>query len=125
STCALPIYVHGLANRILRRNGKMVLFSQEPYTTQLINGVNSNVPFSYRAIWEKDTFANALGVNKSMVGMYEDVLIFSKFVEDKTGHVLQEYFYEEFKKTGLSVREVCNALCTNHARHFLTRSKQV
>src|SRR5699024_5064035 len=119
-----PEDIHGLANRILRKNGRMILFSQEPYTTQLINGANSNVPFSYRAIWEKDTFANALGVNKSMVGMYEDVLIFSKFVEDKTGHVLQEYFYEEFKKTGLSVREVCNALGTTNASHFFTKGKQ-
>lgn len=32
-----PKQVYEIANRILRKNGKMVLFSQEPYTTQLIN----------------------------------------------------------------------------------------
>lgn len=73
-----PAKIYEIANRILRKNGKMVLFSQEPYTTRLINGTIPNVPFSYRAIWEKDNFANALGVNKAMASFYEDVLIFSK-----------------------------------------------
>jgi hypothetical protein len=45
----------------------MILFSQEPYTTELINNAIPNLPFSYRAVWEKDNFANALGVNKAMV----------------------------------------------------------
>ena len=31
-----PKKVFEIANRILRKNGKMVLFSQEPYTTKLI-----------------------------------------------------------------------------------------
>src|SRR5699024_5815282 len=46
-------------NRILRKNGKAVLFSQEPYTSQLINDAIPNVPFSYRMIWEKDIYGNA------------------------------------------------------------------
>src|SRR5690554_1181170 len=61
-----PTDVYAVANRILRKNGKMVLFSQEPYTTQLITKAIANIPFSYRAIWEKDNFANALLVNKAM-----------------------------------------------------------
>ena len=31
-----PNDIYNLANRILRKNGKMVLFSQEPYTNRLI-----------------------------------------------------------------------------------------
>ena len=54
-----PKQVYEIANRILRKNGKMILFSQEPYTTQLINESIPNVPFNYRAIWEKDNFAVA------------------------------------------------------------------
>ena len=100
-----PEDVHGLANRILRKNGKMVLFSQEPYTTQLINGTKSNVPFSYRAIWEKDTFANALGVNKSMVGMYEDILIFSKTHDTEDLHPLRNYLKECKEKSGMTNKQ--------------------
>src|SRR5699024_2873971 len=73
-----PTNIYEIANRVLRKNGKMVLFSQEPYTTQLITKVIPNVPFSYRMIWEKNDFANALLVNKAPAGFYEDVLVFSK-----------------------------------------------
>jgi len=101
-----PEKIHEISNRILRKNGKMVLFSQEPYTTQLITNSNPNVPFSYRAIWEKDNFANALGVNKAMVGYYEDILVFSKTEDTEKTHPLREYFYSEYEKTGLSYKEI-------------------
>jgi site-specific DNA-methyltransferase (adenine-specific) len=45
-----PEKVYEIANRILRKNGKMILFSQEPYTTKLITEAISNVSFNYRAI---------------------------------------------------------------------------
>ena len=73
-----PKKVYEVANRILRKNGKMVLFCQEPFTTQLINEAMPNIPFSYRAIWEKNDFANCLFAKKAMVNYYEDILVFSK-----------------------------------------------
>ena len=73
-----PEDLFGVANRILRRNGKLVLFSQEPYTSRLITEAHPNIPFSYRMIWEKNDFANALLVNKAPVSYYEDILVFSK-----------------------------------------------
>lgn len=86
-----PKEVYAIANRILRKNGKMVLFSQEPYTTRLITGAIPNVPFSYRAIWEKDSFGNALLSNKALVGYYEDILIFSKSHDADSMHPLRVY----------------------------------
>lgn len=83
--------IHKIANRILRKNGKLVLFSQEPYTTNLINNALPNLPFNYRAIWEKDNFANALLVNKAMVGFYEDILVFSKRHETETNHPIRQW----------------------------------
>jgi len=70
--------VYKVANRILRKNGKMVLFCQEPFTTELINKAIPNIPFSYRMIWEKDHYANALIAKKAPVNYYADVLVFSK-----------------------------------------------
>ena len=96
-----PKKVYEIANRILRKNGKMVLFSQEPYTTQLINEAIPNLPFNYRAIWEKDNFAVALGANKNMVSFYEDILIFSKMnpKHDNTGeNPVREYLVNEKRK---------------------------
>ena len=86
-----PKKVFEIANRILRKNGKMVLFSQEPYTTKLITEAIPNIPFNYRATWEKDNFAIALGAKANMVSFTEDVLIFSKTHNTYEEHNLLEY----------------------------------
>jgi DNA modification methylase len=119
-----PKKVYEIANRILRKNGKMILFSQEPYTTKLINESISNISFNYRATWEKDNFAVALGVNVNMVSFTEDVLVFTKTIEDKSEHPLQDYFYDQFKKSKITVKEYCSKLQTKHASHFFTKGMQ-
>ena len=95
-----------IANRILRKNGKMLLFCQEPFTTELINKAIPNIPLSYRAIWEKNDFANCLFAKKAMVNFYEDILVFSKNEDTEKAHPLREYFYTEYEKTGLTYKEI-------------------
>jgi len=95
-----PKNIYEIANRILRKNGKMILFSQEPYTSRMITQAIPNVPFSYRAVWEKNDFANGLGVNKAMVSFYEDILIFSKNHEFEGLHPLRPYFKQVFEYIG-------------------------
>jgi site-specific DNA-methyltransferase (adenine-specific) len=115
-----PKRVYEIANRILRKNGKMVLFSQEPYTTQLINEAISNVPFSYRAIWEKDNFAVALGANKNMVSYFEDIMIFSKNHQkhDFEGmHPLRPYFKIVMDFIGLNLKQINTKLGHRRAEH--------
>lgn len=94
-----PRKVYEIANRILRKNGKMVLFSQEPYTTQLITEAIPNIPFSYRAIWEKDNFAVALGANKNMVSYFEDILVFSKNECYEAKHPLRTVMIKYVERT--------------------------
>ena len=94
-----PKNIFNIANRILRRNGKLVLFSQEPYSTELRTNAINNIEFSYRAIWEKDNFANALCCNKNMVSYTEDILIFSKKYDTKKNPI-QIYLLDEFRKCG-------------------------
>ena len=81
-----------LANRILRKNGKMILTSQQPFTTELINKALPNLPFNYSMIWEKDHFANALTAKKAPLNYYEDVLVFSKMHDFEGLHPLRPYF---------------------------------
>jgi site-specific DNA-methyltransferase (adenine-specific) len=95
-----PKKVYEIANRILRKNGKMILFSQEPYTTKLITEAIPNIPFNYRAIWEKDNFAVALGANKNMVGFYEDILVFSKIECYEAKHPLRNVMLKYVEKYG-------------------------
>ncbi len=98
--------IYKIANRILRKNGKMLLFCQEPFTTELINKAIPNIPLNYRAIWEKNDFANCLFAKKAMVNFYEDILVFSKTEDTEKSHPLREYFYTEYEKTGLTYKEI-------------------
>ena len=51
--------------RILRENGIIVLFSQEPYTSKLRTYKINNIEFLYPLIWKKNHFANCLFSKKS------------------------------------------------------------
>lgn len=120
-----PKRIYEIANRILRKSGKMILFSQEPYTTRLINEVNANVPFSYRMIWEKDHFANSLIAKKAPVSYYEDVLIFSKNHDTEAIHPLRLYFKSVMEFIGLNLKQINNSLGHRRAEHtFYINSTQ-
>ena len=67
-----------LCYKILRKNGTLVLFSQDPYTTELIINSPPSICFTYRMIWVKDHFANGLLAKKAPVNYFEDILVFRK-----------------------------------------------
>jgi site-specific DNA-methyltransferase (adenine-specific) len=123
-----PKKVYEIANRILRKNGKMILFSQEPYTTKLITEVIPNIPFSYRATWEKDNFANALGTKVNMVSFTEDVLIFSKSMRnEKVEHPVKEYIKQKLEENNLTHNsiEILQCLVNNGITKNLKTAKGV
>ena len=91
--------------RVLRPNGKCVLFSQEPYTSKLITNAIPSLPFSYRAVWLKNTFGNCLGANKNMMGLFEDICIYSKLNLD-------------FKKEN-PLRTIMKKYITKYGKDFL------
>lgn len=118
-------------NRVLRKNGKCILFSQEPFTSDLIKSAIPNVPFSYRNIWLKDSFANALGCNKAPVNYYEDICVFSK-KEDFTRHPNKDYtnkirafinktnkdIFKDFKDNGFKKYAVLDTFNSDEARRY-------
>tara|TARA_R110002050_G_C8820085_1_gene504337 strand:+ start:136 stop:1050 length:915 start_codon:yes stop_codon:yes gene_type:complete len=112
-----PKKVYEIASRILRKNGKMVLFSQEPYTTKLITEAIPNIPFGYRATWEKDNFAVALGAKVNMVSFTEDVLIFSKKYDLELVHPLRPYFKVVMDYIGLNLKQINTKLGHRRAEH--------
>jgi len=119
-----PKKVYEIANRILRKNGKLVLFCQEPFTTQLINEAIPNVPFNYRAIWEKNNFANCLSAKKAMVNYYEDILIFSKTHDLERSHPLIDYFMAELEKTKMKQSDINRLLGNKMGGHYFTNGFQ-
>ena len=120
-----PKKIYEIANRILRKNGKMVLFSQEPYTGRLTNEAIPNVPFNYRMIWAKDHFANSLIAKKAPVSFYEDILLFSKKHDMEGLHPLREYFKMVMDYIGLNLKQINSKLGHRRAEHtFYINSTQ-
>ncbi len=120
-----PKKVYEIANRILRKNGKMVLFSQEPYTSKMINEVIANIPLNYRMIWEKDHFANSLIAKKAPVSYFEDILIFSKNYDFEGLHPLRLYFKSVMDFIGLNLKQINTKLGHRRAEHtFYVTPKQ-
>ena len=97
--------IYKVANRILRKNGTIVLFAQQPFTNELINKATPNIPFCYSMIWEKDHFANALTTKKAPLNYYEDVLVFSKILDTQDLHPLRSYLKECKQKSGMTNKQ--------------------
>jgi len=122
-----PEKIYEIANRILRNNGKMILFSQEPYTIKLINKALPNIPFCYKAIWLKDHFANALNAKNAMLNYYEDILVFSKThpKHDFEGiHPLRNYALKVREFTNYSRQGFFKLLGHGGNQHFLESNKK-
>ena len=95
-----PKQVYEIANRILRANGALCLFSQGPYTQKLITETHGNLPYSYRYTWLKDNFANPLGCKKAPVNYTEDVCVFFKKHACKNTNPLGEIVELAQKESG-------------------------
>ena len=104
-------------NRVLRKNGKCILFSQEPFTSNLIKSVIPNVPFSYRCVWIKDHFANSLIAKKAPVSYFEDICVFSKLHDTDELHPLRGYAKEIYDFIGLNKKQIIEKV-GQRADHF-------
>ena len=119
------IYI--LANRILRKNGKMVLFCQEPFTTELMSKALPSIPFNQRLIWEKDSSGNMLFAKKACVNFYEDVLVFSKINpihDSKFIHPLRPYFERVFEFIGTTKKNIIKTIGQRCDHVFRFKSSQ-
>jgi site-specific DNA-methyltransferase (adenine-specific) len=106
-----------IANRILRKNGKMILTAQDPFSTELKNKAIPNLPYNYSCIWEKSNFANCLLINKACANFYEDILIFSKNHETEAIHPLRPYFKIVMDFIGLNIKQLNTKLGHRRAEH--------
>ena len=119
--------VYNIANRILRKNGKMVLFCQQPFTNELITKAIPNIPFSYSMIWEKDNYGHALLAKKAPLNYYEDVLVFSKNHQkhDFEGmHPLRPYFKKVFEFIGGTKKSIIEKIGQKADHTFRFNSTQ-
>ena len=113
-----------VANRVLRKNGKMILTAQQPFTNELINKALPNLPFNYSMIWEKDHFANALTAKKAPLNYYEDILVFSKNYDFEGLHPLRDYFKNLLNFIGLKKKYIIEKIGQRADHCFRVNSSQ-
>ena len=100
-----PETIFAIAERILRKKGRLILFSQEPYTSELIQSATTGISFSYRCVWKKNDFANPLIVNTAPVKMFEDIIVFKK-VYSNFNNPLRDYFSDVLNYIGETKSDV-------------------
>ena len=122
-----PVKIFEQISRVLRQNGKAILFSQEPYTSRLITSAIPSLPFAYRAMWYKNVHANALLAKSAMVSRYEDICIFSKPCpkHDFCGeNPLREYFAKVYEFIGKTKKEIMQIVGQKADHCFRLNSSQ-
>lgn len=106
-------------SRLLRMNGCLVMFSQEPYTSKLITNAHGNIPFSYRMVWLKDHFANALVAKVAPVSYYEDIVVFFKTYDTTAQHPLRDYTKKLFDFIGKNKKQLFLEMGHQGVCHFM------
>ena len=117
-TAIEPVKIFEQISRVLRQNGKAILFSQEPYTSRLVTSAIPSLPFAYRAVWYKNVHANALLAKSAMVSRYEDICIFTKPHDAECTNELRVYFKKVLEFIGAkSCKEINQKLGHRRAEH--------
>lgn len=114
--------------RVLRPNGKCILFSQEPFTSELITKQTVDLPFSYPMYWLKNCSGNVLGAKKNCLQYIEVMLLFKKKVYGDELYAesdVRDYLKAEYEKTGLTMVQINKLLgCSSMASHYFGDGRQ-
>ena len=116
--------LYALYDRILRENGTVILFSQEPYTSELRRYKHQNIEFAYPLIWEKNHFANPLKANKSPVSYLEDLSVFYKKYDFQSLNPLRQYSKGLMNWIGLKKKQIIEIIGQKADHFFRVNSSQ-
>ena len=111
--------------RILRPQGTLILFSQEPYTNQLRSLNYPNLAFVYPLYWLKNHFANPLTSKKAPVNYVEDLSVWRKQYDTNLVNPLRKYaqaILNYTHKTSKDIERDFNSGCMEH--FFRIKSKE-
>lgn len=113
--------------RVLRNNGALVLFSQEPYTSHIRTHRVKNLNFCYPMIYEKTTTGNPLKAKIAPLSFFEDVSVWRKRVDvTDEAHPLRDYARRLVEWIGKDYKQVAKDFEAKgiekptRAQHFLS-----
>ena len=118
------IQMFNLCERLLKQCGTLILFSQEPYTFELIAPYNrhTNLHFCNKYIYLKSHHANALYAKKAPLNYYEEILIFRRkydiYIYIYNDEALRDYAKIVFMHIAKTLPEINKELGHRKAEHF-------
>lgn len=115
-----PKTLFAACERVLRFNGKLILFSQEPYTSQLITQAPKCLRFNYRLIWRKDHFGNPMTAKNAPVSYYEDILVLTKKEDIEHLKPLRDYARKIKAFANVNQTRLQKVRKDNRLNHFMT-----
>ena len=107
--------IMNVCSRILRQNGTLLLFCQEPFTTHLRTKSIPNILFKQKLIWEKDSCGNMQMAKSACVSFYEDILMFRRRDNPNDNNEARNYFREQRELVKNIPYKKINELCFNSA----------
>ena len=113
--------------RVLRRGGVAVLFSQEPYTSHLRTFNGKNIDFLYPMYWKKDSAGNQLIAKNAPMSYIEDINVFAKanpLHDYDLAHPLRPYFAKVMEYIGKPRKQVIETIGQNADHTFRCNSSQ-
>ena len=113
--------------RVLRRGGAIILFSQEPYTSHLRTFRAKNIDFCYPMMWKKDSAGNIMLAKNAPLSYFEDINVFAKanpLHDYDLAHPLRPYFAKVMEFIGKPRKQVIETIGQNADHTFRCNSSQ-
>ena len=110
--------------RVLRRNGTIILFSQEPYTSHLRTFNPMNIEFLYPMYWLKNHCGNIMLAQKAPLIYIEDINVYRKKVTLVGDNPLRKYFAKIIPFLGVPKTDVVKKLGTRAQHCFNVSGNQ-
>ena len=113
--------------RVLRRGGAIILFSQEPYTSHLRTFKAKNIDFCYPMMWKKDSAGNIMLAKNAPLSYFEDINVFAKanpLHDYDLAHPLRPYFAKVMEYIGKPRKQVIETIGQNADHTFRCNSSQ-
>lgn len=114
-----PQHIFDNMSKLIRLNGRIILFSLEPFTSDLITYKSNNIKFCQKAVFIKSIHANPLSCKKSLLKYHEDILIFQKIYDRADNNELRRYFKQIIDYTRVSANTIIKSLGNRMAVHCL------
>ena len=108
-----------IASRILKKNAKMLLFSQQPFTTKLLEKQHNGIKHIYQMYWEKDHFGNHLQAKIAPCSYIEEICVFKKLHDKNDGNPLRLYAKNCKDYINKTTKEINSILGHAKSQHFL------